>query len=393
MNAQGPVSLFFLTALVGVAHGQIAFHPAVNLPVGDAPEGGALVDFDDTGKLGLVVASENPDKLEFFANKGNGTFDAAFAVLTGNDTSPEGVAPGDFDDDGDPDLLVALFSANQVRLVLRNASGAYVLGGAFPVGVEPSIVVAADFDRDGFLDGAVNDRVSGDVSVLINDGAGGFASAVAHAVGDETRCVAAGDITGDTFPDLAVSARDSRRVRLFANQGDGTFQLLRDLSLGSILEPEGVALADFDSDGKLDVVTATSGNAQQEHPSVFVQENGGNPWIGPINGQILPGRSPMGIVAADFDLDGHVDVATANADSNDVAFCKNGGIGIFMLPTFRTVGLNPEALVMLGGDLDDNGSTDLVTFNRDSNDVSVLINEASAPRGPSHVLRHAPPRR
>ena len=99
MNARGPVSLFFLTALVGVAHGQIAFHPAVNLPVGAAPEGGALVDFDDTGKLGLVVASENPDKLEFFANKGNGTFDAAFAVLTGNDTSPEGVAPGDFDDE------------------------------------------------------------------------------------------------------------------------------------------------------------------------------------------------------------------------------------------------------------------------------------------------------
>ena len=134
---------------------------------------------------------------------------------------------------------------------------------------------------------------------------------------------------------------------------------------------------------------STPGRGKESHERA---RSGGNPWIGPINGQILPGQSPMGIVAADFDL-GRIDVATANADSNDVAFCKNGGIGIFMLPTFRTVGLNPEALVMLGGDLDSNGSTDLVTFNRDSNDASVLINEAEAPRAPTHALRHAPPRR
>jgi hypothetical protein len=229
--------------------------------------------------------------------------------------------------------------------------------------------------------------------VLINDGLGGFLPAVAHAVGEETRCVAAGDITGDTFPDLAVSARDSRRVRLLASGGDGTFQVLRDLSLGSILEPQGVTLADFDSDGKLDVVTATSGNDLQEHPSVFLQENNGNPWIGPINGQILPGRSPMGIVAADFDLDGHVDVATANADTNDVAACRNGGIGIFHLPVFFDVGENPEALVMLGGDVDGNGSTDLVTINRDSDDVSILINDVAVPpRGPTHVVRYPRPR-
>src|SRR6185295_11607497 len=81
---------------------------------------------------------------------------------------------------------------------------------------------------------------------------------------------------------------------------------------------------------------------------------------------------------ADFDLDGHVDVATANADSNDVSVCKNGGIGIFFLLVIYSVGQNPEALVMLTGDLDGNGGSDLVTINRDSDNVSVLLNQNSA---------------
>ena len=275
------------------------------------------------------------------------------------------------------DLLAALFSGNQVQLVLNDGTGHFSLGAKFPVGTEPSIVVAADFNGDGFLDAAVNNRVSGDVSVLLNDGLGGFENAVNYPVGIETRCVAAGYITGDTLPDLAVSARDSHIVRVFKNVGGGAFQALVDLSLGPILEPQGVVLADLDGDGALDVVTASSGNALQEHASVFLQNNGGNHWVGPINGA-TGGLSPTGIVAADFDLDGNVDVATANADSNNVSALKNGGIGIFFLPVVFSVGLDPEALVLVAGDLDGNGTDDLVSFNRDSDDVSVLINQAIA---------------
>ena len=372
--------------LAAIANAQIVFHPAVNYPVGDKPEAGILFDYDDDGRLDLVVTTEAPDKIEFLRNLGAGTFGPPTALLTGNATSPEGLAVGDFDGDGDRDLVVAQFSANSVRLVLNDGAGHFSLGASFPVGVEPSIVVAADFSGDGRPDAAVNDRVSGDVAVLINDGAGGFDPATFYPVGLETRCVATGDITGDGQLDLAVTARDSHIIRLFENVGGGTFQILRDLTMGPILEPQGVALADFDNDGKLDVVMASSGNAQQEHASVYLQDNFGNPWVGPINAQILPGLSPTGITTGDFDLDGHVDVATANADSGDVAFLKNGGIGIFFLPVFHSVGENPEALVMASGDIDGNGTKDVVTFNRDDDNVSVLLN-AIAPPPPSVRLR------
>ncbi|MGH7726305.1 MAG: FG-GAP-like repeat-containing protein [Candidatus Eiseniibacteriota bacterium] len=370
-----------LIASAGIAHAQahIDFAPAVTYTVGGNPEGAALLDFNDDGFLDLAVTSDQPNKIEFFANQGNGTFAAPFALLTGNETGPEGLAPADFNSDGHVDLAVALFGTDQVQLVFGDGSGHFSLGGTIAVGDEPSMIVAADFDADGWIDVAVNNRVSGDMSVLLNDGAGQLEAAVSHPVGVETRSIDAGDFTGDGLPDLAVSARDSRIVRLFENLG-GTFQMFRDLSLGSLLEPEGVTFADFDGDGALDLVTATSGMDNQQHPSVFLQNNGGRVgiWVGPVNGQTLPGIEPMGIAAADFDLDGHVDVATSNSGSDNVSVNKNGGIGIFFVPVVYPVGQSPETEVLLAGDLDRNGAADLITLNQESEDVSVLMNRNSA---------------
>jgi hypothetical protein len=161
----------------------------------------------------------------------------------------------------------------------------------------------------------------------------------------------------------------------YENVGEGVFETMLDLSLGNFLEPQDVVLATMDYwDDTLYVVTATSGTfSGQHHPSVFLQDNFGNPWIGPINGA-ANGLAPRGIVAADFDSDGHIDIALSNADSNNVSLMKNGGIGIFFTGVTSPTGENPERLI--AGDVDGNGSADLVTLNQDSNSVSVLINLA-----------------
>ena len=377
------VSVFLVFLFVGLAadvRAAMDFDPAVQYATGSSPEGGVLFDFTGDGVLDLAVTSGNPNKIQFFANQGNGTFAAPFALLTGNETNPEGLAAGDFNHDNEVDLVVALFGTSQIRMVLGDGAGNFSLGAAAMVGIEPSMIVAADFNDDGFLDAAVNNRVSGDVSVVLNNGSAGFLNAVHYPVGEETRCVATGDLTGDGLPDLAVSARDSRLVRLFENLGGGSFQILEDLLLGSLLEPQGVTIVDLDGDHALDVVTTTSGNELQEHVSVFLQNNGSSHWVGPINGPTFA-TSPMGVCAADFDLDGFTDVAAANADSDNISLHRNGGMGIFFVPVLFPVGQNPEALVLLTGDLDHNGASDLVSLNQDSDDVSVLLNGNSAAVG------------
>src|SRR5262245_61246707 len=161
-------SLFLMSCAAG-ASGQIAFEDAVSYPVGDQAEEGVLVDFTGDGRPDLVITSGEPDKLEFLANRGDGTFDDPVLMLTGNGTGPEGIASGDFDGDGDVDLLIVMSGRDEVRLALADGSGHFALGASFAVGSDPRIVAAADFDGDGRVDAAVANRVSGDVSVLIND--------------------------------------------------------------------------------------------------------------------------------------------------------------------------------------------------------------------------------
>jgi FG-GAP-like repeat/FlgD Ig-like domain len=383
MTRSLPFALLVLAVAASTALASVDFNPAVTYPLGGKPEGGALVDLDGDGHLDLAVTSDNPNKIEFFKNRGDGTFAAPTTRLMGNATGPEGLAPGDFNGDGVLDFAVVLFGANQVQLVFGDGAGGFTLGPTYAAGTEPSMIVASDFDGDGDLDAALNNRVSGDMSVYLNDGAGAFASAVNYPVGAETRDIAVGDFNGDGRPDLAVTARDTRIVRLFDNVGGGAFHVFRDLSLGSTLEPQGVTFADFDGDGALDVATATTGQDNQQHPSIFLQNNGGRIgiWVGPVNGQTLPGVAPTGIAAADFDLDGFTDVATSNADTDDISVNKNGGIGIFFVPVVFPVGQKPEVPILLAGDLDRNGSPDLISLNQGSEDFSVLINRNHAPLG------------
>ncbi len=234
------------------------------------------------------------------------------------------------------------------------------------------MIVTVDFDRDGWLDVAINERIAGDVAVLLSDQAGGFAPATYYAVGAETRDVTFGDVTGDGIPDLAASSRDDRRVRVFENQGDGTFQFLIDLGYGSQLEPHGLGMADMDQDGWLDFYSVSRGSVF-EAPQVYLRFNGGNPWVGPINGAFA-GVAPDGVCHDDFDLDGIIDIATCNADSNDVSVMRNAGIGIFNRGIEYPVGDSPDCSEMLAVDLDGDDDVDLVTFNEGGDDISVLEN-------------------
>ena len=90
------------------------------------------------------------------------------------------------------------------------------------------------------------------------------------------------------------------------------------------------------------------------------------------------GREPSYVTAADFDIDGRVDVATANQESDDVSVLTNTGNGTFGRPVHYGVGISPASVA--AADLDGDGKADLAVTNQGSPDgitftVSVLINE------------------
>ncbi len=363
------IVLFFLA---GRLDAQIAFDPAIDYGVGTSPAGVALADFNGDRWPDMAVTGDTPDRISILLNTGLGTFGAASDIALAGGSSPHSIVAVDIDNDSDLDLVVTRKNVNDIQ-VLVNGGGTFTLGTTTAVGgLLPRAIFAADLDGNGFKDVVTSNRDSNDVSVLLNT-SGVFAAAVTYNVGVEPRGVTLADFNGDQLYDIAVACNDDRRVDVLFNTGGGAFAAPSSLSVGPDVRPDDVTAADLDRDGDVDIAAASSGTALNV-AAVFLNTGAGA--FGPAVGYPVGGTNPGGIVAADLDVDGLPDLATANQDSADLSALRGLGAGAFAIDVITAVGTTPEFVA--SHDLDGNGSLDLVTVNRDSNTVSVLLNQNTA---------------
>src|SRR5580692_1906185 len=144
----------------------------------------------------------------------------------------------------------------------------YLLGRAdFAAGSAPYGIVAGDFNRDGIPDLAVVANGTGSVSILLGLGAGRFAPPVSYPVGRGPRWILAADVNGDGLMDLAVVNQNCPltgcpgigSVSILLGNGDGTFRRRIDTLAG--YGPTGLALGDYNGDGKLDLAVSVGDNS------------------------------------------------------------------------------------------------------------------------------------
>ena len=143
----------------------------------------------------------------------------------------------------------------------------------------------------------------------------------------------------------------------------------------------GIATADMNGDGLVDVISPNSATSTGDGVSVFLNAGGGTlgtPTSYTTRGAGPGGYQPYALAAADFNGDGKADIASANFESGgafqpfSVSLLFGDGAGALGAPTNTAVGLSPDGVLAV--DLTNGGLPDVVVANRGSNSISVLSN-------------------
>ncbi|QXD15906.1 VCBS repeat-containing protein [Rhodocaloribacter litoris] len=287
-------------------------------------------DFDDDGDVDLVVYDALGRELRVLQNAGNGTFGPPLTVVT--QLRPVDLAVNDFDGDGSLDLAVAAFGSDAVALHFNDGTGRFGAAVVLAVGRAPGAIVARDFDNDGALDLAVASQGERQVDILLNDGTGAFTRAASVGLSFVPAALAAGDVFGgDGRADLLVSARDRGEVLGLRNTDAAsppTFAEVfvfypeeaggaQDFVLGDFGGPD----FPFEVDGLLDLVSTHLGSRTLQ---ARFNAAGTTLAVGPVSAYDTA-VGPNGLISTDLDGNGSLDVVVAGLSGDQMSLFFNTG--------------------------------------------------------------------
>lgn len=355
------------TSRSGVDFKGQAYHTSRKYLLETMGSGVAVFDYDNDGRLDIFLANGAPipdpapkgtvpkksspaDWNRLYHQKNDGTFEDVTekAGLQGVGYSM-GVAVGDYDNDGNEDLFVTGYGGN--HLYHNNGNGTFTdvtlksgTGGPTTPGQTWSTSAAwVDLDNDGFLDLVVLRYVVWDFDDLWCG---------EHRAGYRSYC------HPDVFPAI--------RPLVYHNNHDGTFtEVAEKIGLGEPGKGLGIAIADFDHDGRMDLAIANDSMLE------FLYHNKGNGTFeeSGMDAAIAvdgDGRTyaGMGIAAQDYNNDGLPDLVMTNLANQKYALYRNNGDASFTYDTYVS-GLARMTLLHSGWgirffDYDNDGLKDLL---------------------------------
>jgi tetratricopeptide (TPR) repeat protein len=331
--------------------------------------GACVIDLSGPGSQDLVVTGDGEHAIQAYRNLKNGKFDLIPVEQTGLDKAGQGIAcaVGDFDNDGLPDLAVAM---RQGIFLFHNLGGGKFEDVTAKVGIrqlnKPMGLTFVDFDHDGDLDLFVTGSDgpgSGSNVMWRNDGNSMFTewTGPTGLVGQSpTQQAILSDINNDRAVDLVVTGDKGAPV-IYLNQREGAFKPMPLYADDSLPSTRGVAVFDFDKDGWMDVAVTHAGA-----PGLTLWRNVEGKKFERVALPLPAGvTGALGVTSIDFDNDGWIDLAAILEMGNRTelhVFRNLGAKGFEDVSAplgLDKIGLD-AARSVIAADVDGDGATDLI---------------------------------
>jgi enediyne biosynthesis protein E4 len=397
--------------------------------------GCAFLDYDRDGWQDILLINgtdwpghkKRRSTLRLYHNNGNGTFtDVTARAGLDVEMYGMGVAVGDYNNDGFPDILITCVGQN--RLFRNTGKGRFVdVTKSSGLGRREGFSTSAmwfDYDRDGLLDLFVCNYVKwspehdvfcsldgkhksyctpeayrGATCWLFHNRGDGTFEDVTAASGifdssSKSLGVALFDNNHDGWPDLLV-ANDTQPNKLYRNQHNGTFKDsaveagLAFSSEGKARAGMGVDVADFDNSGTAGVAIT---NFDNEMIGLYRMSGKSFEDIAPQSGVGIASRNSLGFGCAflDVNLDGWLDFAVANGHIDETVRNIRGNVGYAQPPQLFVnggKGTFHDVATEIGGEFDQpkvGRGLAYADFDRDG-DLDLLL---TTNNGPAHLYRN-----
>lgn len=280
----------------------------------------AAVDLNQDGRPDIVF-NDGLGRLVIVYNKGKRQFDEPTFKSLG---ATRAVYVGDLNGDGRPDLVVGTghdFMCG-FKVLLQEGHGVFPFREVSNVNVGGSVdgIDACDLNGDGIPDLAVGNPFTtgngGRVRIYLGDGKGGFKDGPSYILGEcNMPCQVLADVNGDGKADLLICDYWGSHVSVLFGKGDGTFGPPETYPAPGY--PLMIRMGDFNRDGHLDFVVVSTKNV------VMVYRNRADGTFADPLSLEVDGGNCRSVFVADFNGDGKPDLVTQNADNHSVTLLIN----------------------------------------------------------------------